>query len=134
MRLYFKPVNIFEGYINTLYNFRLKYPKSNPLNLIAKLLLNSLYGRFGMIDKFPDITVFNNYKLFKSWYDKNSDDLINTIELGDKILVQHRSENKDNKTMLYGNLENHNINVAIASAITAYARIHMSQFKNNPNF
>jgi hypothetical protein len=36
--------------------------------------------------------------------------------------------------MLYTNLETHNVNVAIASAITAYARIHMSQFKNNPNF
>jgi DNA polymerase elongation subunit (family B) len=36
--------------------------------------------------------------------------------------------------MLYGNLEIHNVNVAIAAAITAYARIHMSQFKNNPNF
>jgi DNA polymerase elongation subunit (family B) len=36
--------------------------------------------------------------------------------------------------MTYGNLETHNVNVAIAAAITAYARIHMSQFKNNPNF
>lgn len=27
----------------------------------------------------------------------------------------------------------HNINVAIAAAITAYSRIHMSQFKNNPD-
>jgi DNA polymerase elongation subunit (family B) len=36
--------------------------------------------------------------------------------------------------MLYTNLESHNVNVAIAAAITAYARIHMSQFKNNPNF
>jgi hypothetical protein len=36
--------------------------------------------------------------------------------------------------MLNGNLEIHNVNVAIASAITAYARIHMSQFKNNPHF
>jgi hypothetical protein len=36
--------------------------------------------------------------------------------------------------MLYGNLETHNVSISIASAITAYARIHMSQFKNNPNF
>ena len=26
------------------------------------------------------------------------------------------------------------VNIAIASAITAYGRIHMSQFKNNPNY
>ena len=36
--------------------------------------------------------------------------------------------------MLYGNLETHNVSIGIASAITAYARIHMSQFKNNPDF
>jgi len=30
--------------------------------------------------------------------------------------------------------ETHNTNIAIASAITGYARIHMSQFKNNPKF
>jgi hypothetical protein len=31
-------------------------------------------------------------------------------------------------------METHNVSVGIAAAITAYARIHMSQFKNNPNF
>jgi hypothetical protein len=36
--------------------------------------------------------------------------------------------------MLYGNLETHNVSIGIASAITAYARIHMSQFKNNPDY
>jgi DNA polymerase elongation subunit (family B) len=51
-----------------------------------------------------------------------------------KVLVQYRLEDKNQKTELYGNLETHNISIAIASAITAYARIHMSQFKNNPNF
>jgi len=30
--------------------------------------------------------------------------------------------------------ETHNTNVALAAAITAYARVHMSQFKNNPDF
>ena len=44
-------------------------------------------------------------------------------------MVKHRSENKDLQTELYGNLESHNVSIAIASAITAYARIHMSQFK-----
>jgi hypothetical protein len=130
----FKPKNIFRGYIDILYNFRLNYPRSHPLNLIAKLLLNSLYGRFGMIDAFPDITIFNNYESFKKWYDIYNEDVINEIRLGDTILVQHRPIKKDIQNMLYGNLEIHNINVAIAAAITAYARIHMSQFKNNPNF
>jgi hypothetical protein len=130
----FKPKNIFKSYVETLYDLRLKFTKSNPLNLIAKLLLNSLYGRFGMNDKFPNITIFDNFKSFKSWYNKHNEDIISFNELGDRVLVQHRSELKDQQTELYGTLETHNITIAIASAITAYARIHMSQFKNNPNF
>jgi hypothetical protein len=61
----FERKNIFKNYVLNLYDLRLKYPKSNPLNLIAKLLLNSLYGRFGMIDKFPDFSIFNNFNSFK---------------------------------------------------------------------
>src|ERR1700743_1112794 len=49
-------------------------------------------------------------------------------------MVIHRSDKKDQQTMLYGNLESHNVSIAIASAITAYARIHMTQFKNNPDY
>lgn len=39
---------IFEEYIDHLYRLRTRYPKDQPLNLIAKLLMNSLYGKFGM--------------------------------------------------------------------------------------
>ena len=130
----FKSKNLFKGYVNALYDFRLKSPKSNPLNYIAKILLNSLYGRFGMIENFPDIKIFDDFKEFKSFFEAYSDDIINFVELGEKILVKFRSENKDPQTMLYGNLETHNISIGIASAITAYARIHMSRFKNNTKF
>jgi hypothetical protein len=43
---------IFKDYVDFLYNFRLNYPSTDPLNYIAKILLNSLYGRFGMDDNF----------------------------------------------------------------------------------
>ena len=43
---------IFKDYINDLYNLRLSYPKTDTMNMTAKLLLNSLYGRFGMDDAF----------------------------------------------------------------------------------
>jgi len=123
---------IFKDYVENLYQFRLNYPKSNPLNLTAKLLLNSLYGRFGMDDSFPDITIFDSKNLFNTWFSENNENVFGTIELGDKLLVQHRNENKFEHTMLYSNLETHNVSIGIAAAITAYARIHMSQFKNNP--
>jgi hypothetical protein len=40
----FKKGDIFSGYVETMYNLRLQYPKDHPMNLIAKLLMNSLYG------------------------------------------------------------------------------------------
>lgn len=39
--------DIFSGYVNALYSLRKQYPKNHPMNMIAKLLLNSLYGKFG---------------------------------------------------------------------------------------
>lgn len=130
----FKSKNIFKNYIDCLYELRLKFDKSNPLNLVAKLLLNSLYGRFGMDDSFSDITIFDNFKEFKTWFEIHNEEVIDFSELGKKILVQYRSEDKDQQTELLGTLETHNVSIGIASAITAYARIHMSQFKNNPNY
>jgi hypothetical protein len=112
---------------------RSEYPRSHPLNLIAKLLLNSLYGRFGMEDSFVDISILNN-KSYEKFELDNSTDIINAINIGDKILVKHRAKSKDVNTLLDNASETHNISISVASAITAHARIHMSQFKNNPNF
>jgi hypothetical protein len=39
---------IFDNFVDELYSLRLTYPKSNPMNYIAKILMNSLYGRFGL--------------------------------------------------------------------------------------
>lgn len=39
---------IFKNYVDFLYQLRQQYDKSDPYNLIGKILLNSLYGRFGM--------------------------------------------------------------------------------------
>lgn len=39
---------IFSGYVDTLYKLRKSYASDDPRNLICKLLLNSLYGKFGM--------------------------------------------------------------------------------------
>ena len=50
--------NIFNEYVSILYEMRKTYSKKDPMNLVAKLLLNSLYGKFGMNDLFStfDIT------------------------------------------------------------------------------
>jgi hypothetical protein len=87
-----------------------------------------------MIDAFPDITIFDNKNSYLEFLNNENNDIFDIIELDNKRLVKHRSKDKDLRTMLYTNLETHNISISIASAITAYARIHMSQFKNNPDF
>ena len=62
-------------------------------------------------------------------------DIIDIVPLptskGEKYLITYSNPNNILETKMDGNREIHNINIAIASAVTSYARIHMSQFKNN---
>lgn len=61
--------------------------------------------------------------------DLNPENVKNIIELGDYLIIQSQQlVEEDNES------EINNVNVAVASAITAYARIHMSQFKNNLDY
>jgi len=119
----FNSKNIFKDYVDLLYEIRSNYPKSDPMNFITKILLNSLYGRFGMNDNFDNIEVIHkNY--FLDFENKFIDQITDKIELDDHILVFFISPE--------GVSRDHNVSVGIAAAITAYSRIHMSQFKNNP--
>lgn len=45
---FFNSDNIFYGFFNDLYNLRLKYPKTDPMNMTCKLIMISIYGRFSM--------------------------------------------------------------------------------------
>lgn len=124
MRIYFwKKKIIFKEYVEFLYSLRLNYDKSNPLNFIAKILLNSLYGRFGMDDDFPNISIIDK-DFCPDFENKYLDNIIEKIDLGEHFLIFYNTEKSED--------ESHNVSVAIAAAITAYSRIHMSQFKNNP--
>jgi DNA polymerase elongation subunit (family B) len=110
-----------------MYNLRLQYPKSDPMNFIAKLLMNSLYGRFGMDDNFEDINVIHK-DFYGDFENKFIDQISEKIEVDDYIIVFIKPSEG-----LIEDQGEHNVSVGIASAITAYSRIHMSQFKNNPN-
>jgi len=120
-----------KNFIEELYNIRLNYPKTEPMNFIAKILMNSLYGRFGMDDQFNDIIVIekNDLNKFENKYINNITDI---LELDNKLLVKIKRDNLNN--MLDNGSITHNINIVIASAITSYSRIHMSKFKNNNDY
>ena|ERR1700689_2177878 len=40
----FEKEYIFKDYVEDIYNLRLQYPKTDPMNYTCKILLNSLYG------------------------------------------------------------------------------------------
>ena len=116
----FKHSVIFKDYVEFLYNLRKQYDKSNPLNMIAKILLNSLYGRFGMNEINMKYEIMSKEELIKI-----PEDLVKDyIEIDDVILVGLEIELDENSS---------DTSIGVAAAITAYSRIHMSQFKNNPN-
>lgn len=120
---------IFTDFIKTLYNMRLEYPKSDPLNYIAKIIMNSLYGRFGMDDQFTSSVIVDKDDYTK--FEKHNIGFINDVlPLTNNYLVNLNIDYTNTKIETYS--ETHNVNIAIASAITSYARIAMSQFKNNP--
>ena len=124
----FEKDNIFKEYVEFLYNLRIQYPKSHPLNYIAKILLNSLYGRFGMDDNFTDVNIIHKDHI-ADFENKYLDLIISKTELEDYFLIESK--------LILELIEDesiHNVSIAIAAAITAYARIHMTQFKNNHDF
>jgi hypothetical protein len=135
----FKTAYIFKDYVEAMYNLRLEYEKGTPMNLIAKLLMNSLYGKFGMKPENTIIEMFdtNNEtekELFIEMLDVYGPSLQDFIQIDNHFLTIRKSlvnftYNED--LDLYHGLD---INVAIASAISAGARVHMSFLKNNPLF
>jgi hypothetical protein len=131
--------NLFGGYVNKMFNLRQQFPKGHPMNDNAKLLNNSLYGKFGMKDEITRIEILNNVtdqdKLnISQILELHKSDILDLIEIDNYIMIIFKDitnlEYNDKLDLFHGT----EVNVAIASAITAYARILMSQFKNNNDF
>ena len=135
----FKKGNIFKDYVLKMYNLRLQYDKTDAMNLIAKLLMNSLYGKFGMKLQSTEIFMYdtsnelelNSFKELLDAYGYTIQDFIKIdnhfLKIRDSMLSIRYNQEED---MYHGQ----DINIAIASAITGGARVHMSYFKNNPDF
>jgi len=130
---------IFKEYVDTMYNLRLQYDKSHPMNLIAKLLMNSLYGKFGMRMESTIIEIFNStlnkdIKLLDKFLEEHATTIQDLIQIGNHYLAVRKSmlnySYTDEEDMYHGL----DVNIAIASAISGGARMWMSMFKNNPKF
>ena len=134
----FETGDIFSDYINKMYNLRLEYPKGSAMNLIAKLLMNSLYGKLGMKDEITRIEILDNKTIedkeyISSIFDLYTTNIVDHVDLGDFVIIIRNDVadiNYNEKDDYYHGTE---VNIAIASAITAGARIFMSAFKNHSN-
>ena len=106
---------LFPEYIDKMFAMKSHSKKGSPMYFISKLLMNSLYGKFGIHQELP------NYQILK-----DADD---TQEVTEKIDVG----NGYALVNLEKDITNPQSNVAISSAITACGRAYMSQFFNSPN-
>jgi hypothetical protein len=81
----------------------------------------------------------NNNEKINKYLDKYNNNIDDILYLDDHIILIINT-NKftinpgENIFNSEDNYQGNDVNIAIASAITAYARIHMSYFKNNPLF
>jgi len=135
----FKAENIFKTYVERMYELRLSYPKGTPMNLIAKLLMNSLYGKLGMKDQLTTVEIFkfNNdgdYLAFEKLLDKWGNSIHDWIVLDNHIVVIRDKTLSLRTNPDTSSYHGSDINIAIAAFVTSYARCYMSYFKNNPDF
>ena len=133
--------NIFKEYINTMYELRLEYSKDHPMNLIAKLMMNSIYGKLGMRNEFNIVEVTTilteeDKSKFKKQLDVWGTTVKDWILLEDHLIVirDSRLDLRDNSDKGDDSYHGIDTNIAIASTITSEARIYMSYLKNNHNF
>ncbi len=137
---------LFDKFIKYLYELRLQNEKGTPLNLLIKLLMNSLYGRFGMksdilkskiidnneINKYVsiyDVTNISNFefKSLISYYNTPVKEKLDVLLNNNYLTLNDYNKylKKDSFSL------NESSAVQIASAITAYSRIFMDKFKRS---
>lgn len=132
----FRQAYIFESYVDILFNLRKDNPTKSSLNIISKLLLNSLYGRFGMSPDRANHVILGDSKAKDKIFLNN--EVTNIVDFGNEKELYSYIPKKVKDIEILDLLKNDAgysnmlINVAINSAITGASRIFMSLFKNNP--
>jgi len=138
--------NLFKEYVDTIYHIK-KNTKDPVEKALSKLLLNSLYGKFGMKDITSNMKIISHNEANKITKDYNYSIFAELAE--DKVLIKYSSKlpeplrnlikDKDNQDK---NLKNSLASVSrtrgvpsavqISAAISAYARISINKYKNIP--
>lgn len=120
----------FYDFVKKIYKLRLDNPKGTPLNLIAKLLLNALFGRFGIKPFLIETEIIESEDLED--YFKHFENIIAETPLNnDKTILTYSSDTQE----FYENekFTRKQISLPISIFTTAYGRIHITQYINNDN-
>lgn len=116
---------LFKDYVNALSAIKINSISGSPMYLIAKMLMNSLYGRFGL-NPYLNTHSFVPTSEFADLHKKIGENILDVVDLGSQQLVTIKKQIDQDSRGLPAN-------VAIALAVTAYARVVMSEFKNRDN-
>jgi hypothetical protein len=123
----------FKDFINDFY--KIKKENTN-LKFLAKSFLNGLYGYFARNPIISQIEIISD--LDKKWEFINECDWIENLNKNDWLI---KKSSEFNYNQIYNEFSSNykyqfnkvKSNIAIASAITSYARIYMQNFKLLPN-
>ena len=122
----FEKAKIFEGYVDALYKLRQEYPSGHPMNLIAKLLMNSLYGKFGQKSESSVVEIFNKstaqgdaeFRTFlDTYYIRESVQAILYLDDDEKLVVAVRHGASTSES--FDDYQGIDVNVAIGGWIPA---------------
>lgn len=131
----FEKALIFENYITKLYRVKANSPINSAMYLISKLLMNSLYGRFGLNSKHT-FKSFVSESTYLSLEEDVTVDVLDHQEFGDDtVLVEWQTSLDDPlNTIDIDNWDEDSskTSIGIAAATAAYSRVEMTEFKK-PN-
>lgn len=117
---------LFTDYIHAMNKIKTQSDKDSPLYFIAKILMNSLFGRFGINPFLSKNEFIKRDKFDESMKNSSYNNRVEEfVDFGSHYLASIKPTNEE--------LENANnlpANVAIALAISSYSRVVMSEFKN----
>ena len=114
----FEKSYIFTEYINLLYKIKCNTDSSDSLYYIAKLLMNALYGRFGLNPEARECVIVSHEESEKILAEERN--VLTIPLLSGKVLVSYDQNDE--------NINISDISIPISSAIAAYSRIEMSKY------
>jgi hypothetical protein len=113
----FKSCKLFTSYVDKLFKLKNSVPKSDPRYRIAKLLLNALYGRFGLKQILHIYNFVNNFEVESFSNGKNIKEVIDLIGTSKSVVITEQTI--DDGISL-------DSSIPIAASVTAYARMYMA--------